>query len=132
MASLFSNYRLIKDSGLFDEAYYCSTYPEIRAGNLDPLLHYLETGAGELRNPSSAFDARYYTELCRERGERFQNALVHYIEIGAAQGLTPRRQVNPVVHAPAEKSIGLRPAVPEAPDIQLSLDRLGIEPRRED
>jgi len=52
MASLFSNYRLVKDSGLFDEAYYCNAYPEIREANLDPLLHYLETGAGELRNPS--------------------------------------------------------------------------------
>ena len=66
MASLFRNYRLVKDSGLFDEIYYCNAYPEIKEKNLDPLLHYLETGASELRNPNAAFDARSYVQRCRE------------------------------------------------------------------
>jgi ADP-heptose:LPS heptosyltransferase/GT2 family glycosyltransferase len=105
MASLFSRYRLVKDSGLFDEAYYCNAYPEIKAANLDPLLHYLETGAVELRNPSEAFDARHYVQLCRERGECVENPLVHYIETGAARGLTPRRQVNSAVHAAAPPNV---------------------------
>ena len=128
MASLFSNYRLVKDSGLFDEAYYCKAYPEIKEANLDPLLHYLETGAIELRNPSEAFDARHYAQLCRERGERVENPLVHYIEIGAAQGLTPFRHENSVFHAASsEKSVRLQPVTPEASDFQLNLERVGIE-----
>jgi GT2 family glycosyltransferase len=130
MASLFSNYRLVKDSGLFDEAYYCNTYPEIRHANLDPLLHYLETGAGELRNPSGSFDARHYLQLCEERGEPVENPLVHYIEVGAALGLNPWPNGNSPVHAPAQDGAGRAAATPEAPHFQLSLDQVGIESGR--
>ncbi len=89
MASLFSNYLLVRDSGLFDETYYCNAYPEIRERNLDPLLHYLETGAMELRNPSATFDARKYVRLCQERGEHVENPLLHCIGTRAALGSSP-------------------------------------------
>src|ERR1700688_1104862 len=88
MSSIFKNYLLVKDSGLFDEDYYFSAYPEIKTANLDPLLHYLERGAAELRNPSESFNARHYVQLCQARGEQVDNPLVHYIESRAAQGST--------------------------------------------
>jgi len=114
MGSLFSKYHLVKESGLFDESYYCKAYPEVTAARLDPLLHYLETGARELRNPSAAFDARSYVQLCQARGEQVENPLVHYIEVGAAQGLATRPPLNRSAHDAARGSSGRAPAMTNA------------------
>ena len=73
MANLFGEYELLAKSGLFDAEYYIRANPDIAALNVDPLMHYLECGATELRNPSDAFDARFYAELCRERGQPVDN-----------------------------------------------------------
>jgi ADP-heptose:LPS heptosyltransferase/GT2 family glycosyltransferase len=119
MASLFSNYRLVKDSGLFDEIYYCNAYPEIKEKNLDPLLHYLETGASELRNPNAAFDARSYVQRCRERGEDVGNPLIHYIESRDTKGTATQPQADIALPVPAEaESIS---------DLLVNLDRVTIE-----
>ncbi len=119
MASLFSSYRLIKESGLFDEGYYRDTYPEIKEKNLDPLLHYLEVGAKELRNPNATFDAEDYVQRCRERGERVENPLLHYIESRAGETASPppAREATRQVPAPAQP----------ASDFLVNLDRVSIE-----
>ena len=80
MGLLFSHYALIRQSGLFDDAYYCRENPEVRQRNLDPLVHYLETGASELRNPSADFNAREYFQSCQDRGVKVENPLLHYLE----------------------------------------------------
>ena len=129
MTSLFSKYRLVKESGLFDEAYYCDAYPEIRAAHLDPLLHYLETGAAELRNPSKAFDARYYVGLCRKRGEQIDNPLVHYLEVGAAQGLEPYPSKTGAKER-TRKNNSLKTSKSDSPQILLALDRVEVELRQ--
>ena len=90
MSSLFSQYTRLKESGLFDEAYYRKENPEVEERNLDPLVHYLEKGAREQRNPSAKFDARGYVRVCRERGEYVENPLLHYLEtIGKSDGDVP-------------------------------------------
>ena len=120
---------MVKDSGLFDEAYYCNTYPEIRGAHLDPLLHYLETGGAELRNPSKTFDARHYVELCRKRGEQVDNPLVHYLEVGAAQGLTPHPSKTAQKNVRVKNGNALKVATPDSSEILLTLDRVEIELR---
>jgi ADP-heptose:LPS heptosyltransferase/GT2 family glycosyltransferase len=91
MEALFSDYEDVRKSGLFDAEYYLATYPDVAERNLDPLVHYLEEGAPEGRNPHSNFDAGFYLEQCRLRGEEPNNPLLHYIRIGAARGFKTRR-----------------------------------------
>src|SRR4051812_9269364 len=90
MQALFSDYEDLRKSGLFDPDYYLATYPDIADRNLDPLVHYLEEGAKEGRNPSAAFDAAFYLEQCREKGEQPPNPLLHYIRLGKARGFVTK------------------------------------------
>src|SRR5690242_18976729 len=85
MDALFSDYEDVRKSGLFDAEYYLATYPDVAERNIDPLVHYLEEGAREGRDPHPSFDSTFYLEQCRERGERPGNPLLHYIRVGAAR-----------------------------------------------
>src|SRR5438132_966224 len=91
MDALFSDYEEIRKSGLFDPEYYLATYPDVAERNIDPLVHYLEEGAPEGRNPHADFDGKFYLEQCRRRGEAPTNPLLHYLRIGAARRFAPRR-----------------------------------------
>lgn len=91
MDALFSDYEAIRKSGLFDPEYYLATYPDVAERNLDPLVHYLEEGAQQGRNPNPAFDGEFYLEQCRQRGEQPNNPLLHYLRVGAARGFKTRR-----------------------------------------
>src|SRR3569623_686405 len=104
MSSLFEDYTVITQSGLFDAAYYISNNPDVAALIYDPLLHYLEQGARELRNPNPEFDAPSYMALCREQGQEPENPLLHYIRV---------REVLPPQPSAAEAE----------PDIRIGLDR---------
>ena len=124
MTTLFDRYRLIRDSGLFDEGYYRAAYPDVADVSLDPVIHYLEWGGPELRNPSAAFDARRYAELCRERGETVDNPLLHYLEGGAARGMI--FEATHRAPPPADAPTGTAPAAPASPverdELMLSID----------
>ena len=89
MAILFQEYELVANSGLFDAEYYLSANPDIAALNVDPLIHYLERGCRERRNPSASFDTPYYLLQCETLGETPDNALSHYLTVGAGRGLRP-------------------------------------------
>ena len=93
MEALFSDYEEVRKTGLFDPEYYAKTYPDLAARNIDPLVHYLEEGAREGRNPSPDFDGAFYLEQCRQRGEQPSNPLLHYLRIGAARGFGTRRNL---------------------------------------
>ena len=92
MNALFSDYAAIRKSGLFDPEYYLATYPDVAERNLDPLVHYLEEGASQGRNPNADFDGSFYLEQCRGLGEEPANALLHYLRIGAARGFITQRE----------------------------------------
>ena len=104
MTSLFDDYAVITESGLFDADYYISANPDVAELNYDPLLHYLELGALEMRNPSRDFNAKDYMQRCREIGEEPENPLLHFIRFAAA-----RAQQQPAAEA--------------EPQILLSLDK---------
>ena len=91
MEALFSDYEEVRKSGLFDAAYYLLSYPDVAQRNIDPLVHFLEEGAHQARNPHPDFDSGFYLEQCRSNGERPDNPLLHYIRVGRAQGLKTRR-----------------------------------------
>ena len=95
MKSLFQAYELLAKSGLFDAEYYLRANPDIAALNIDPLLHYVEQGAQEGRDPRPDFDVAYYLEQCRLRGEEPANPLLHFITVGVNQGLKTRATTIP-------------------------------------
>jgi lipopolysaccharide biosynthesis protein len=83
--------RVILESGAFDEAYYLGAYSDIKKSDIDPLVHFVDHGADEGRNPSAAFDTKYYTRFLRATSESRINPLAHYILYGRARGLRPKR-----------------------------------------
>jgi ADP-heptose:LPS heptosyltransferase/GT2 family glycosyltransferase len=89
VTTLFGEYELLEASRLFDPAFYRSAYPDVAAMNMDPLLHYLESGCRERRDPGPEFDTAHYLEQCARLGETPQNALTHYLTEGINRGLTP-------------------------------------------
>lgn len=89
MRILFVEYELLANSGLFDAAYYVRANPDVANSNVDPLMHYLERGCQERRDPSANFDTAYYLQSCASLGESPTNALVHYLTVGKSRGLTP-------------------------------------------
>ncbi len=90
MKIVFGDYDLLAKSGMFDPEYYLKSNPDIAALNVDPLLHYLERGCRERRDPSANFDTSYYLELCNALGESPVNALAHYLTVGMSRGLAPK------------------------------------------
>lgn len=74
------HYRLIKRSGLFDEAYYLLTYPNVRKADINPLMHFVKTGWKDGKNPSSTFNTKEYLDQFPDLLDTDQNPLVHYIK----------------------------------------------------
>src|SRR5258705_6828856 len=119
MEALFSDYEAIRKSGLFDPEHYIKAYPDVAERNVDPLVHYLEEGAREGRDPHPGFDTAFYLEQCKHRGEEPANPLLHYLLIGAARGFKIKRD-------------GDAPAAPGAPEsaskapILVPVESLGV------
>jgi len=74
---------------LFDGARYLARYPEVAEVGIDPLWHYLWTGAASGYDPHPLFDSRWYLAQHPEIAERRINPLAHYIREGAALGWDP-------------------------------------------
>jgi ADP-heptose:LPS heptosyltransferase/GT2 family glycosyltransferase len=91
MRSLFDDYQTVSNSGLFDPEFYLASNPDLTALNIDPLLHYMESGARDGRDPHGNFDTAFYIEQCRRLGDVPENPLLHFILVGASRGLQPRR-----------------------------------------
>jgi glycosyltransferase involved in cell wall biosynthesis len=73
-------------SGLYDDAWYMQTYPDLRARNLDGILHFQSTGDAEGRDPGPAFSNTGYRMA---HGPFDGSALSHYLQHGRSQGLSP-------------------------------------------
>lgn len=82
-------YKIIKESGYFDENYYLNMYPEVKKNGEDPIMHYIITGVKKLYNPSPFFNTDFYLHSnpdlikhLKDVGFEKFNPLVHYIEYG--------------------------------------------------
>ena len=78
--------RAIFLSGLFDEAFYRAAHPELEA--VEPILHYLDQGGFQGRDPSPLFDSDWYLERNPEVAAAGINPLLHFIHTGAAERRT--------------------------------------------
>jgi glycosyltransferase involved in cell wall biosynthesis len=80
---------LIRASGLFDEEWYLTKYPDIAEAKVDPLLHYLNYGGLEGRDPGPTFNSSAYlydNPYVRRAGI---NPLVHYLKYGKNEERVP-------------------------------------------
>src|SRR5438067_1880455 len=119
MEGLFSDYEAIRKSGLFDPEHYATAYPDVAERNVDPLVHYLEEGAREGRDPHPDFDTAFYLEQCRARGEEPANPLLHYLLIGAARGFQIKRDGK-------SPEVTEAPGIAAKPQILVAVESLGV------
>jgi glycosyltransferase involved in cell wall biosynthesis len=101
---------LIRKSGLFDEDYYIQTYPEVKNQNLNPIMHYIQTGWKEGKNPSPDFDTAYYLRENKDIRMGRINPLVHFIQFGRAEDRPPNRSLSKAYYSWIEQYDTLTPS----------------------
>ncbi len=87
--SLYRPYQIIRQSGLFDEEYYLYTNTDVSRDEIDPLIHYLQYGHAEGRQPNPLFATAWYPAKYQEILRRGINPLYHYIRKGWKEGKNP-------------------------------------------
>lgn len=102
--------RLIEAAGLFDKAWYLSSYPDVASAGVDPVVHYLKYGASEGRDPSPAFDTLWYLETNPDVAQAGLNPLYHFARSGKREGRTPKPTVGAMAAALGQTDITLQPA----------------------
>ena len=78
--------RTLNDNGLFDSSYYLATYPDVAQAGVNPIMHFLDCGWKEGRNPSAAFSTRGYLERYTDVRAMGINPLLHYLKHGHQEG----------------------------------------------
>lgn len=76
-AVLNNQEKRLQESTLFDADYYLQRYPDLRAANVDPVVHYLRFGAAEGRDPSDRFSSSGYRFV--HRLSESDNPLIHHL-----------------------------------------------------
>jgi len=71
---------------MFDANYYLNNNPDVAKSGMDPLLHFIQFGWKENRNPDAQFDVAYYLETYPDVRISEINPLIHYIEYGKIEG----------------------------------------------
>ncbi|HET6492181.1 MAG TPA: hypothetical protein VFG44_04330, partial [Burkholderiales bacterium] len=89
-APAVSDGEAIRESGLFDQAWYLRRYPDVRKRGFDPLDHYLRYGAKEGRDPGPAFRTRDYLRRYPDVAASGVNPLLHYVRFGVSEGRRAR------------------------------------------
>jgi len=80
---------VIVASGLFDEAYYLATNPDVRARGGSGLAHFVLRGSSEGRSPHPLFDVHYYRRHNADVATASVNPLAHYWRFGVTEGRNP-------------------------------------------
>lgn len=78
--------RACRESGLFDEAWYLSRYPDVKASGAEPIEHFLIFGGAERRDPGPKFNTTEYLRLNPDVATSNVNPLLHYLRHGAHEG----------------------------------------------
>ena len=82
-------------SGLFDAAWYLLENSDVRASELDPLLHFCRYGWHEGRRPNRYFDPAWYLEQHPDVRSSEMNPLLHYLRHGDYEGRRPIEHFDP-------------------------------------
>jgi glycosyltransferase involved in cell wall biosynthesis len=79
----------LRASGLFDEAYYTATYPDVLNADIPPLEHFYSAGSREGRWPNLYFDPAWYLRQHGAAADSGLNPLLHFLLHGDRLGLNP-------------------------------------------
>lgn len=82
---------ILRASGLFDGRWYLQSYPDVAESGIEPIIHYVDYGASEGRNPNSHFETKWYVAHYADVREAGINPLLHFVIDGAREG----RRVGP-------------------------------------
>ncbi|QOW21681.1 rhamnan synthesis F family protein [Novilysobacter avium] len=75
--------------GIFDRARYLDLYPDVKAAGVDPLRHYVDSGAREGRSPCDLFNGVYYLSKNPDVRKARLNPLLHFCESGWRESRNP-------------------------------------------
>lgn len=81
----------IEASGLFDEAWYVRTYPEMLASGYRAPIHWSLIGWRKGFCPNPLFDTAWYLEHNPDVHEAGIDPLLHYVSRGALEGRNPHQ-----------------------------------------
>jgi len=109
---------IVKESALFDQAWYLSKYPDVGHGGANAVLHYLRDGWREGRDPGPQFSTARYLRANPDVAALGVNPLVHFIEHGQAEGRAVIDHVSPTA---AKSTENFGPAHPAA---RYAIDRV--------
>ena len=119
----------VLETGLFDTEYYLKTYPDVAHRNINPLVHFVEYGAAEFRNPSAEFDICWYWLVHQQNESAYLNPLVHYRTIGSAAGLSIKAkgklELSQLDDACKKFLVVGKPTVQECLNVAAYLERIG-------
>jgi GT2 family glycosyltransferase/predicted nucleic acid-binding Zn-ribbon protein len=92
------NLALLAASGFFDPAYYLERNADVAEAGTDPLIHFIDLGAAQGRNPSSFFDTAYYLEHNADVAASRINPLLHFVSRGRSEGRSPKAPKRIVIY----------------------------------
>ena len=75
--------------GFVDANWYRARYPDILAGELPPLHHFIRYGLAERRDPNPFFDGTWYSQHYPDVGVSMMHPLLHYLQSGATELRNP-------------------------------------------
>ena len=99
---------------LYSTAYYLAQHPELSGSGVNPLVHYLRSGAHTGANPHPLFDTAFYLHKYTDVVESGMNPLIHFLDHGAHEGRIPHRYFNPVTYLAANPDVadsGINPLI---------------------
>jgi len=85
-------YVALRRARVFDADYYLEQNPDVR---LDPLMHYVQHGWLEQRDPNPWFSTLYYLSMHADVAEARMNPLLHYVRHGRRDQRATRRPAEP-------------------------------------
>jgi hypothetical protein len=80
---------LIRTSEYFNSEWYLNSYLKEAVDLVDPLTHYIETGASLGFDPSPKFNTKGYIKAYNDVARAGINPLVHFIKSGFKEGRSP-------------------------------------------
>ena len=86
---LFREMRVVVASALFDSDWYSRQNPDVAKVGVNPLVHFLRSGAAEGRDPNQFFDSDWYLRQNPDVAKAVVNPLIHYLLSGGAEGRDP-------------------------------------------